>query len=136
VTDAVTDIGLWSLLPLAVTLVLAFVTRSALIAMLIGTFVGTLMLGSLPGVGLNELFQSSLGNENFIWVCEIVLLIGLLFELFRKAGVLGALADKFSTSSTKRRRVELSAWTMGFVIVDDYFSPLLTGAILRPRSDI
>jgi Na+/H+ antiporter NhaC len=131
----VTDIGLWSLLPLVITLVLAFVTRSALIAMLIGTFVGTLMLGSVPGVGLNDLFQSSLGNENFIWICEIVLLIGLLFELFRKAGVLGALANKFATSDTSRRKVELSAWTMGFVIVDDYFSPLLTGAIIRPLSD-
>ena len=49
------DWGALSLLPLAATLVLAFVTRSALIAMLFGTFSGTLMLGSAPGVGLNEL---------------------------------------------------------------------------------
>jgi Na+/H+ antiporter NhaC len=42
--------GLWSLTPLLVTLVLAFVTRSALIAMLLGTFTGTLMLGTMPGV--------------------------------------------------------------------------------------
>jgi hypothetical protein len=52
------DWGIWSLLPLILTLVLAFVTRSALLAMLVGTFGGTLMLGSIPGVGLNELFQS------------------------------------------------------------------------------
>ena len=74
-----TDWGIWSLLPLLATLVLAFVTRSALIAMLLGVFVGTLMLGAAPGVGLNQLFQSSLGNEDFIWICEIVLLIGVLF---------------------------------------------------------
>jgi Na+/H+ antiporter NhaC len=103
--------------------------------MLVGTFIGTLMLGSMPGVGLNEIFQSSLGNENFIWICEIVLLIGLLFELFKKAGVLGALAGKFSKTGGDRRKVELSAWMMGFMIVDDYFSPLLTGAIIRPLSD-
>ena len=84
--------GAMSLLPLVATLVLAFVTRSALIAMLVGTFVGTLMLGSAPGVGLNQLFQSSLGNEEFIWICQIVVLIGILFELFKRAGVLGALA--------------------------------------------
>ena len=127
--------GMLSLLPLLVTLVLAFVTRSALIAMLAGTFAGTLMLGSAPGSGLNELFQSSLGNGDFIWICEIVVLIGILFELFKRAGVLGALARRFIGGSNNRRSVELSAWGMGFVIVDDYFSPLLTGAVMRPMSD-
>lgn len=127
--------GIFSLMPLLATLVLAFVTRSALVAMLVGTFIGTLMLGSAPGVGLNELFQSSLGNGDFIWICEIVILIGILFELFRRAGVLGALANKFAGSGGRRRGVELSAWSMGFLIVDDYFSPLLTGAVMRPVSD-
>jgi len=129
------DWGFWSLIPLLITLGLAFFTRSALIAMLVGTFVGTLMLGAAPGAGLNQLFQSSLGNEDFIWICEIVILIGVLFELFKKAGVLVALAGKFSFSTGSRRKVALSAWGMGFVIVDDYFSPLLTGSIIRPMSD-
>lgn len=127
--------GLWALLPLLVTLLLAFVTRSALIGMLAGAFIGTLMAGSLPGVGLNELFQASLGNGDFIWICEIVILIGILFELFRRAGVLGALAERFSVRAGSRRKVALTAWGMGFVIVDDYFSPLLTGAVMRPMSD-
>ena len=127
--------GLWSVLPLLVTLVLAFWTRSALISMLVGVTVGTLMLGLAPGVGLNQLFQSSLGNEDFIWICEIVLLIGILFELLRLSGVLGVLAQRVSAGAAGRRRVELSAWGMGFVIVDDYFSPLLTGAVMRPLSD-
>lgn len=128
-------IGVWSLLPLLVTLVIAFASRSALIAMLIGTFIGTLLLGAAPGVGLNALFQRSLGNADFIWICEIVVLIGILFELFKQSGVLAALATRFAGSGGSRRKVELSAWGMGFVIVDDYFSPLLTGAVIRPMSD-
>lgn len=127
--------GVWSLLPLAVTLLLAFATRSALIAMLAGTFIGTLMLGSVPGVGLNQLFQEALGNGEFIWICEIVVLIGILFTLFRRAGVLGALADRVSPRSGTRRRVEVTAWGMGLLIVDDYFSPLLSGSVMRPMSD-
>ncbi|MDZ7643397.1 MAG: Na+/H+ antiporter NhaC family protein [Woeseiaceae bacterium] len=130
-----TDWGMAALAPLAITLVLAFVTRSALVAMLTGTLVGTLMLGNAPGAGLNDLFQASLGNADFIWICEIVVLIGILFALFRRAGVLGALAARFSGGGGTRRRVELSAWGMGFVIVDDYFSPLLTGSVMRPMSD-
>lgn len=129
------DWGLWALLPLAATLAIAFVSRSALIAMLTGTFIGTLMLGAAPGVGLNELFQSSLGNADFIWICEIVVLIGVLFELFQRAGVLAALAERFAGGKSSRRGVALTTWGMGLVIVDDYFSPLLTGAIMRPMSD-
>ena len=130
-----TEWGWLSLAPMMATLVLAFVTRSALIGLLIGTFVGTLMLGSAPGVGFNTLLQASLGTADFIWICEIVILIGILFELFKRAGVLTALAQKFAAGRGGRRRVSLSAWAMGFVIVDDYFSPLLTGAVMRPMSD-
>ena len=130
-----TEWGWLSLAPMLATLVLAFITRSALIGLLIGTFVGTLMLGAAPGVGFNALLQASLGTADFIWICEIVILIGILFELFKKAGVLTALAQRFAAGRGGRRRVALSAWGMGFVIVDDYFSPLLTGAVMRPMSD-
>jgi len=130
-----TEWGMASLLPLAVTLVLAFATRSALVAMLTGTFIGTLMLGAAPGSGLDTLFQESLGNGDFIWICEIVILIGVLFELFRRAGVLAELSRRFAGATGSRRRVEVTTWGMGFIIVDDYFSPLLTGSVMRPMSD-
>lgn len=126
--------GLWSLTPLVITLVLAFVTRSALVAMLVGCFVGTLMVGAMPGVGLNTLFQESLGNADFIWICQIVVLIGILFECFKQSRVLVALPKKLRSRGASRRRVELTAWGMGFVIVDDYFSPLMTGAVVRPMA--
>lgn len=140
--DAAVGWGLFSLLPLGVTLLLAFVTRSALIAMLTGTFVGTLMLGGVPGAGLNQLFQASLGNEDFIWIVLIVVLIGVLFEGFKRAGVMAALAEWASAGSTgktrapgSRRKTELTTWGLGFLIVDDYFSPLMTGAVMRPVTD-
>jgi Na+/H+ antiporter NhaC len=144
VNDPSTIWGLWSLTPLVVTLLLAFVTRSAFIAMLLGTFVGTLMLGGVPGTSFSQLLQTTLGNEDFIWIVEIVLLIGILFEGFKSSGVLAALAEKAMTDKAMtrgdgrrmpRRRVELAAWSLGFVIIDDYFSPLMTGAVIRPMSD-
>ncbi|MGB5354316.1 MAG: Na+/H+ antiporter NhaC family protein [Woeseia sp.] len=130
-----TDWGAAALTPLAVTLLLAFATRSALLAMLTGTFVGSLMLGAMPGVGFNDLLQRALGNGDFIWICEIVVLIGILFELFRRAGVLFALSQRFAAGGGSRRRVELATFGMGFVIIDDYFSPLLTGSVMRPMAD-
>jgi Na+/H+ antiporter NhaC len=136
------DWGLLSLIPLAVTLLLAFLTRSAVIAMLTGTFVGTLMLGGVPGASLNQLFQASLGNEDFIWIVLIVVLIGVLFEGFKRAGVMAALAARAAvdpgqdrTRGKARRKAELTTWGLGFLIVDDYFSPLMTGAVMRPLTD-
>lgn len=133
--------GLYSLVPLLVTLLLAFTTRSALIAMLTGTFVGTLMLGGVPGASLNQLLQASLGNEDFIWIVLIVVLIGVLFEGFKRAGVMHALAERALAgaapggSARSRRKAELTTWGLGFLIVDDYFSPLMTGAVMRPVTD-
>lgn len=129
------DWGLLALAPLVVTLVLAFVTRSAIVSMLVGVFVGTLMTGAVPGVGLSELFQASLGNEGFIWICLIVMLIGILFEQFRRAGVLGALPRRFEGAARSARSSRLTAFGLGVVIVDDYFSPLLAGAMTRPLTD-
>ncbi len=134
--ETTSDWGLYSLIPLLVTLLLAFVTRSALIAMLTGTFVGTLMLGGVPGASLNALFQASLGNEGFIWIVLIVVLIGVLFEGFKRAGVMVALAERASGDGQgSRRKAELSTWGLGFLIIDDYFSPLMTGAVMRPVTD-
>lgn len=126
---------LWSLAPLVATLVVAFALRNALIAMIAGTFIGSLMLGMAPGSGVDTILQQSLGNGDFIWICEIVILIGVLFQLFRRAGVLAELARRFANRGHGRRSVELGTWAMGFAIVDDYFSPLLTGAVMRPMSD-
>ncbi len=137
-----TDLGPWSLAPLAVTLLLAFTTRSAFFAMLAGCVTGALMLHGSPS-GLDPLFQSALGRAEFIWICEVVILIGVLFELFRRAGVLTALAERLARRGSARDprhpgnrcRVLVTAWGLGIAIVDDYFSPLMSGAVLRPLSD-
>ncbi len=129
--------GYLALTPLVVTLVLAFLTRSAVLSMLTGTFIGTLMLGGTPGVSLNELLQASLGNADFIWIVLIVVLIGIFFEALKLSGVLGELAARVGGREgvVSRRRAEVSTWGLGFLIVDDYFSPLMTGAMMRPLTD-
>ena len=129
------DWGLLALTPLVVTLVLAFVTRSAVLSMLTGVFVGTLMAGAAPGSGMSDLFQSSLGNEGFIWICLIVMLIGILFEQFRRAGVLAALPHRFAGAARSKRSSQFTAWGLGALIVDDYFNPLMAGAMARPLTD-
>ena len=127
--------GLFALAPLVVTLVLAFVTRSAVLSMFVGVVVGVVMTGASPGSGVSELLQASLGNAGFVWICLVVMLIGVLFEQFRRSGVLAEVPRRLAATATSPRRSQLAAWGLGVLIIDDYFGPLLTGAVTRPLTD-
>ena len=136
------NLGIYSLLPLVIALLIAFKTRSAVFSLFTGCIVGVVMLSfgsgehsDNPLVNLNNLFQNSLGNGDFIWICLIVFLIGILFELFKHAGVIQGFTQKMSVRANSHKSVGLTAWFMGLVIVDDYFSPLMSGAVMRPLSD-
>lgn len=134
--------GIWSLLPLLAALLIAFKTRSAVFSLFCGAAIGVVLLSVDPNtqtanplIGLSNLFQSSLGNPDFIWICLIVFQIGILFEIFKDVGVITAFTNKVSSKANTKKSVGFTAWMLGFAIVDDYFSPLLTGAIMRPLSD-
>jgi len=136
------NLGIYSLLPLVIALLIAFKTRSAVFSLFVGCVVGVVMLScgsgghsNNPLVNLNNLFQNSLGNGDFIWICLIVFLIGILFELFKHAGVIQGFTQKMSIRANSHKSVGVTAWFMGLVIVDDYFSPLMSGAVMRPLSD-
>ena len=98
------DYGVWSLVPLIFSLVTAFWTRSAIFSLFAGCLIGVMMMGfnpeaSLfgldPAGGLVKLIAISLDGE-FIRICVIIIFIGILFELFKRAGVLLAFANKVS----------------------------------------
>jgi Na+/H+ antiporter NhaC len=127
--------GMLSLAPMFAALVIAFRTKSAAFALLAGCIIGVILLGLNPTSGLRELFQRALGNGAFIQVNLIVCLLGILFALLKETGAIGSFAMQFSRTQQSPRRVAVTTWAMGFFIVDDYFSPLMTGAIMRPLTD-
>lgn len=137
------NFGIWSLVPLIFSLITAFWTRSAIFSLFSGCLIGVMMMGYDPDAplwgidpagGLVNLFAISLDGE-FIRICTIIIFIGILFELFKRAGVLVAFAKKVSKSGSSPKKVKFTTWLMGFLIVDDYFSPLMTGPIMRPLTD-
>ncbi|MCI5107406.1 MAG: hypothetical protein MRY76_11880 [Pseudomonadales bacterium] len=136
-----TSPGLFSLLPLALALATAFKTRNAIFALLVGCVVGVTMVGFTeqglmfnPVYAFSDTLQAALDGD-FIWVSLIVIFIGILFELFKSAGVISLFAERMSRRCHTARQVKTTTWAMGFLIVDDYFSPLMTGPIMRPLSD-
>lgn len=70
-----TQMGIMSLIPLTITLVLAFWKKDAIFALLIGCLSGVLLLGMDPAFGFSALAEEALGrrfhldsfDSNFYW---------------------------------------------------------------------
>lgn len=130
-----TDLGILSLLPLLVTLLVAFKYKSAAFSLFVGCLSGVLLLGLDPAGGFNKLAQKALGNSNFIWLIVVILFIGILFSLFKATGALDLLTSRMAARFRTRKEVKFGAWLTGIFVVDDYFGPLMSGVIFRPLTD-
>jgi Na+/H+ antiporter NhaC len=128
--------GVLSLLPIILTLGLAFKTKDAVFALLIGCIVGVVIEGFDPATGLSKLLQDALGNADFIWVMMIEVAVGIMIAFYSRAGVIEAFTERASTKIRSRRAASGFAWSLGmFIFFSDYFSPLFAGPITRPLTD-
>ena len=130
------DLGLLSLLPVVLALVLAFVTKDAVLSLIAGCVVGVMLAGYDPATGLAELCRHALGNEDFVWVMMIEVAVGLLIAFYMRAGVISAFTAWASGKIRTRRAASGFGWMLGiFIFFSDYFSPLFSGPIARPLTD-
>jgi len=129
-------LGLLSLLPVVLALILAFATKDAVFSLLVGCVVGVVVGGFDPATGLAKLFQTALGNQDFVWVMMIEVAVGVLIAFYLKTGVIGSFTEWASRRIRTRRAASGFGWLMGiFVFFSDYFSPLFSGPIARPLTD-
>ena len=129
-------IGILSLAPALIALVLAFVTRDALFSILIGVVVGVVISGQNIITGFTGILQSALGNADFIWVLSIEVFIGIMVAYFQKSGAIQAFASMIDKHNLKRKGATGMAWLLGvFIFFSDYFSPLYVGNVMRPLTD-
>lgn len=128
--------GILSLAPAMVALVLAFVTRNALISILCGVLVGVTITGQNLLFGFTGILQSALGNADFIWVISIEVFIGIMVALFQKSGAIDAFAEMIARKNIKARGAQVISWLLGiFIFFSDYFSPLYVGTVMRGITD-
>jgi len=132
----VTNYGIISLIPVFLTLFLAFKTKDAVFALIIGCISGVVISGVDPATGLSKLFQNALGNADFIWVMMIEVAIGIMIAFYFRVGAISAFADWAVTKIRSRRSATGFTWLLGiFIFFSDYFSPLFSGPIARPLTD-
>lgn len=134
--DVDTNLGILSLLPVVLALVLAFISKDAVFSLIIGCMVGVVIGGQDPATGLSSLFQQALGNADFIWVMMIEVAVGVLIAFYLRAGVIAGFTVWASRRIRTRRAASGFGWFMGiFVFFSDYFSPLFSGPIAKPLTD-
>lgn len=127
--------GWISLLPAIIAIVLSFVTKNTIVALLAACFVGTLAAGQ--GImGLPTLIKEAVGTTSFSWVMLLNLYISIIVAFFHKTGAIQAFSNWVHSKNLKRRGVQLLAWFLGiFVYFSDSFSPLFVGTVMRDISD-
>lgn len=128
--------GFLSLLPVIISLLLAFTTKDAVFSLVIGCVIGVVIAGFDPFSGMSKLLQVSLGNADFIWVLMIEVAVGIMIAFYLRADVISGFADWSSDKIKSRRGASGFGWLLGiFIFFSDYFSPLFGGPIARPITD-
>ncbi|WP_138160589.1 Na+/H+ antiporter NhaC family protein [Peptoniphilus catoniae] len=129
------NMGIISLVPAIIAIILSFAVRDTVFALAIACIVGTLLAGQGP-MGFPTLLKESLGTTSFSWVMLLNTLVAILVAFFRKTGAIQGFTKLLENKNFGRRGVQILAWILGiFVYFSDSFSPLFVGTVMRPISD-
>ena len=139
-------LGIWTLIPPILALLLAFLTRNVILSLFLGVLSGAWMLALLGGdilgaiggafFGSTEYFISTLADRWNAGIIMQVLVIGALIALITRMGGMRAVAEAVAKRAKGPRTAQIATWIMGFVIFfDDYANALIVGPIMRPVCD-
>ncbi|TCO71497.1 Na+/H+ antiporter NhaC family protein [Marinisporobacter balticus] len=127
--------GIISLLPATIAIILAFRTRNTVFSLAVAIFIGVLVAGK-GLMGFPTILKTSLGTTSFSWILLLELFIGIVIAFFQRTGAIQGFTKIMEDKKLSRKNVQLTAWVMGmFVFFSDYFSPLFVGSTMRSLSD-
>ena len=133
--------GIVSLLPPIIAVILAIVTKNVVISLFSGVYIGVLIL-----VGGHPLEATMETIENYLFlqvadgynaaVLVLLFFIGGFVALMEKSGGGAALAEKAAKFINTRVRAQLSAWLGGVIIFfSDIGTPLIVGPVFEKIFD-
>ncbi len=129
--------GIYSLIPPLVVVILGIATRRAFEPLLVGCLVGFLIHNpaAFPG-NFVEVLKKTLQNEDMVWVILVCGLYGSVIHLIIQSGSVLAFGDYILRYVKNRRSALFCSWLLGiFIFIDDYMSALATGVTMRKITD-
>lgn len=131
------EFGGWSLIPTALVLLAAVITRNALVALFVGCIAGAVMLEQFGAVAL--LVSTSLSvisDEDVGWVILVCGLMGCLIGLMIRIGAIDGFSSLVTGFAKSRTSALMSTWVMGLsLFVDDYLNSISVGSAMRKITD-
>jgi len=134
------DFGIWGIIPPALTIILALVTKDVILSLFVGIFSGAMIVaGGNPALAMMNLTDTLASSLSDSWNIRIFMFCGLLGALVGMLAKTGA-AWAFGQWASKRVKTKAGAllftWFFGLIIfIDDYFNSLTIGTVMRPITD-
>ena len=131
-----THFGIWSILPPAIAIILAFLTREVVSSLFIGIALGGVISGQLNIV--KHFLIPSIGSEGYALILLVYLwALGGLIGLWTRTGGAQTFANWASRLLVVGpRSAKLFAWLMGIIFHQGgTISTVLTGTTVRPVTD-
>lgn len=133
-TEAV-HMGIISLVPAVVSVILAFWTRNTVFSLAVACFLGILLSGG-GLLGFPALMKTALGTTSFSGLLLLELFIGVMIAFFQRTGAIQNVTLMLERRKFTRVKTQVMAWFLGmFVFFSDYFSPLFVGSTMRNLAD-
>ncbi len=128
--------GLWSLLPAFATIVVCFISRNVILALLLGVFVGGLIIGRINII--DAFLIPSLGSAQYAQILLVYLwALGGLLGLWNRNGGARYFATTMAQRFVRSRvSAKVFAWVLGIIFHQGgTISTVLTGTTVRPVAD-
>ena len=140
------EIGVYSLLPALLAVVLAFWSRNVLLSLGLAVLVGTTTVAIFEGAGFMAPLQGVGGALTFVWeavssfdnlrVTAFSLLVGGCVGVLSASGATSAMVKMLMRIAKSRESGMIATWLAGLALFfDDYANCLVVGNSMRPLAD-
>ncbi len=132
---------IWSLLPPAVAIALALVTKEVYSSLFLGILTGGLLWSGFSFEGtVTHVFQdgivSALSNGYNVGIIAFLVILGAMVSLMNRSGGSAAFGRWAQKNIKTRTGAQLATIVLGILIfVDDYFNCLTVGSVMLPVTD-
>ena len=146
VIDNASRLGIFTLIPPILSILLAFITKNVVISLFVGVLSGSFILQltdhniitSVVFAFLHvvDLILGSLADPWNAGIILQVLVIGGIINLVSRMGGAKAVAEALAKKAKGPRSTQIITWLLGIcVFFDDYANALIVGPIMKPVAD-
>ncbi len=134
--------GWLAVLPPAIAIITALVTRQVIVSLLAGIYLGALFLRGFEPFGAftdaldRYVLGATAGDSSRVAIIFIATMLGGMSAVISRSGGMRAIVERLVSRARGVRGAQLATWLMGLVIFfDDYANTLIVGNTMRPVTD-